>query len=325
METSGWMLACCVGAALCAGVCGLCLVRLALERVRRGRMAASVEPGAMGVGGRLVRNGVAAFLPAARLAGRVGLVHRNARDAVLAFEARGVRTTEEAVLSVALAAAVSSGVLFLAATRSLVCAVAVPLCAAAVASAAVSASHERRREAARDAVPDALRAMGACFQSGLSLLQTFRQVASEARPPLSGLFARAAHRLETGRSVEEALAVFREGEGSAELAFVAVALSVQHESGGSMRQVLEAARETVEGEIELARSLRVQTAQAKLSARVVSVMPFALIALFSVISEGFLEPFFASAAGLALLGVALAMQLAGIVLVRRMLAVEVSG
>ena len=109
----------------------------------------------------------------------------------------------------------------------------------------------------------------------------------------------------------------------AELAFVAVALDVQHQASGSMKQVLDAARDTVQSEIELRRALRVQTAQAKLSARVVSVLPFVLIAVFSLVSEGFLDPFFASPMGMALLAIALGMQAAGIVAVRRMLAVEV--
>ena len=74
---------------------------------------------------------------------------------------------------------------------------------------------------------------------------------------------------------------------------------------------------------ELERSLHVQTAQARLSARIVSVMPFVLVALFSLVSEGFLEPFFNSAAGVALLLVALSMQAAGVLAVRRMLRVEV--
>ena len=38
-------------------------------------------------------------------------------------------------------------------------------------------------------------------------------------------------------------------------------------------------RDTVQSEIELRRALRVQTAQAKLSARVVSVLHFVLIAV----------------------------------------------
>jgi len=183
--------------------------------------------------------------------------------------------------------------------------------------------QDKRRDALREGIPDALRSMAVCFQAGLSLLQTFQQVASEVQGPLGTLFARAAHQLETGEGAGRALEVLRRGSSVAELAFVAVALDVQHQAGGSMKQVLDAARDTVQSEIELRRALRVQTAQAKLSARVVSVLPFVLIAVFSLVSEGFLDPFFASPMGMALLAIALGMQAAGIVAVRRMLAVEV--
>ena len=89
-----------------------------------------------------------------------------------------------------------------------------------------------------------------------------------------------------------------------------------------MRQVLQATTETVKGELALRRSLRVQTAQAKLSARVVAVMPFILVSAFSLASPDFLMPFFQSVQGYALLALAILMQVAGIVLVRRALSVE---
>ena len=184
--------------------------------------------------------------------------------------------------------------------------------------------RDARQEAVRESVPEVLRSMGTCLQTGYTLMQTFDQVSREAVGPLKAAFSQAAHLLEAGRPASEALSTLRESTSIPELSFVAVALQVQHEAGGSMRQVLEAARDTVEGELELKRSLRVHTAQAKLSARIVSVMPLVLIALFSVISEGFLEPFFASPVGFALLLVAVGMQAAGIFAVRRMLSMEVA-
>ena len=77
-----------------------------------------------------------------------------------------------------------------------------------------------------------------------------------------------------------------------------------------------------ESELELLRSLKVQTAQAKLSARVVTVMPFILVGLFSLMSPGFLSPFFESLPGMVMLAVALLMEAAGVLVVRRMLKVD---
>ena len=97
----------------------------------------------------------------------------------------------------------------------------------------------------------------------------------------------AARRLQMGASPDEALAVMRASDQVPELSFVAVALDVQHQSGGSIAPVLETARESVVSELDLMRSMRVQTAQAKLSASIVTVMPFLLVALFSIVSPGF--------------------------------------
>ena len=105
-----------------------------------------------------------------------------------------------------------------------------------------------------------------------------------------------------GHGLGGAGAVSSAGRCAGQLAFVAVALDVQHQSGGSLAAVLDAARESVESEIDLARSLKEQTAQAQLSARIVTAMPFVLIALFSLMSPGSLSPFFESMAGMALLG-----------------------
>lgn len=319
------MLLGCLSAVAAFG-CGSLLAVSATGAVRK---APPRVGGGRGVGaGRMawrLRHGVAWALPLARALMRSERVEALAREAVWTVRSRGIATTEEPLTSLFAAALLGAVAVAGLVTGSIAGGVAVAACVCAVAVVRLRGREDRRREELRDAVPDALRSMGVCFQSGLSLLQTLQQAAGEAKGPLRQLFERAAHRLETGQGASEALEALREGSSVPELAFVAVALDVQHETGGSLGQVLDAARDSVKGEIELRRSLKVQTAQAKLSARIVSVMPFALIAVFSLVSEDFLAPFFTSAAGLALLGLALGMQAAGVLAVRRMLAVEVGG
>lgn len=311
-------------AAIAALLGGMALVYTLAAITRRHGRAVEVGDGVRtGRMAWLVRHGIKATKPLARALGNTPTIRPLVQEGVWVFEQRGYRTTEEALFSVYLACLVVLSAVAGIVSWSLVGACAVGCCVCALTVAWLRSVQDKRREALRDAVPDALRSMGVCFQSGLSLLQTFHQVARESTGPLSNLFQRAAHRLEVGQSAGEALATIRESAAVPELSFVAVALDVQHQAGGSMRRVLEAARESVESQIELRRSLKVQTAQARLSARVVSVMPFVLVAIFSLVSEGFLLPFFESVAGLVLLGVALGMQAAGIVMVRKMLKVDV--
>lgn len=182
---------------------------------------------------------------------------------------------------------------------------------------------EKRSASMREEVPEALRSLSMSFRSGNSLSQTLSNSAKESNGYLGHLFSIAADRLEMGATTTEALSVMRGNARVPELSFVAVALDVQHQSGGSIAPVLESAMESVEGELKLARALKVQTAQAKLSASIVTVMPFVLVALFSLMSPDFLSPFFSSLLGMALLAMALAMQVTGVLIVRRMLKVEV--
>lgn len=270
---------------------------------------------------RLLVAGVPGFVAAFRIARGVSFVARWADQARFLAVTKGARSaTAEGVGSCLLACVV---VLFVGAT--LVCGSALgglaSACCLVVAVAMASArAREHSDEAVREAVPDALRAMGTCFQAGLSLEQTLRQVSREMEGELSRLFGDSVRTLEMGGTIPEALERLRDGTSEA-LSFVSVALDMQHSSGGSMRNVLAAAGDSVSSELALRRSLKVQTAQAKLSAQVVSLMPFVLIAVFSFTTEDFLAPFFESTAGIALLLLACSMQVAGIAMVRRMLAV----
>lgn len=270
----------------------------------------------------LLRNGVAPLHPVSERIVRARIASKLFSDAAEVVAARGYVASPASLaeVSISVLAVVMAAVSVLSASPACGCAVAA--CVAALACAWLRSEQDKREAAVREAVPDALRSMGACFQSGYTLVQTLAHVGEEASGPLSSAFSGAARLLQTGGSVPEALALLRSRAAASELAFVSVALDVQHQAGGSMERVLASAREMVEGELELERSLRVQTAQAKLSARVVSVMPFVLIALFSLVSEDFLAPFFSSVMGFGLLLVAISMQVVGIFAVRRLLKVE---
>lgn len=300
---------------------GICYDRRERQR-RRQRALAPGESTVSWASWRL-RKGVKCLMPAARRLLRWSPVERYGRALVFVAESRGVAASADALLSCLIAACTLCVAAGWIAAASPVFGIAASGCLIVGLGGYGKGEAQRRTGATRDEIPDALRSLGVCFRAGLSLMQTLRQTGSELKGPLGEVFLSAARILETGGTATEALALFKRRADTPELAFVAVALDVQHTSGGSLAHVLDAARESVEGEIELAQALKVQTAQAQLSARIVTFMPFVLVALFSLVSPGFLMPFFASFAGLALLAVALVMQAAGVMLVHRMLDVGV--
>lgn len=311
---------------LAAFGCGFTLVLLGSSRLRRRALATAMHTGTIRSGhlAWLLRNGVRWTDYLARVLLGNPCLFECMDAAVEELKSKGFQTSSRALLSMAIAVVITMMLSIIVITHSPLAALAAPAFLCVIAIVHIRSYQDMRQERLRESIPEALTSMAVCFQSGFSLLQTLQQVSGESVAPLKKVFGRALHRLEAGRSAQEALSELRESATVAELSFVAVALDVQHQVGGSLKQIIEAARDTIEGELALRRSLRVQTAQARLSARIVSVMPFALIALFSLVSKGFLSPFFQSPLGLFMLFIALAMQAAGILLVRRVLAVEVA-
>lgn len=290
--------------------------------LRKHRSAAAVYEAGKERLAWVLRSGCRPLMPVGDCLLMIGSFDEAVVELSIELEARGLKADKRALASVVVLSLV---VLFAGSSliaRTVVGGAAVTACALVCLITFCRTLGDKRRNQIVEGVPGALRSMSVCFRAGLSLMQTLRQTGKETGGALGARFERAARALETGSSSAEALEEFRRQAGVPELAFVAVALDVQHQSGGSIGHVLDVARESLESELELRRSLRVQTAQARLSARIVTVMPFLLVALFSVMSEGFLSPFFESWAGFALLILALGMQAAGVLLVRRMLRVE---
>ncbi len=236
---------------------------------------------------------------------------------------KGVEMPPESAATLAIGAALGVSVVSLVLFRSFIAAVCSVALLVAASRAVLSHAAEKERMRLREQVPDALRCMEACMHAGLSLPQTFYEVSEQIDQPAKGLFAQVSRDLDLGYSMNEALERFRSVSDLPELAFVAMALDVQYACGGSASPILRCAEESVSRDLDLRRSLRVQTAQAKLSAQIVSVMPFALVFVISAVDPTFLEPFFSSGLGVFLLACAIAMLLTGVLLVRRMLAIEI--
>jgi tight adherence protein B len=181
---------------------------------------------------------------------------------------------------------------------------------------------ERDQELLREQLPDALAAISMCFSAGFSLQQAIQQTAAETPAPLGEELSLVASDMQAGVGVKEALEALEKRTQIADLRFLTVVLEIQHDTGGSLKELLERAEQSLAASFELARSLKVQTAQARMSSRLVSALPVVLVAILSVVMDGYLQAFFSSAAGMVILLVAVAMETAGILAIRKILSVD---
>ena len=295
----------------CGYIGGRVLLReFALTRTRR---LSSPGKGRVCFGVRLFRG------PAKGILERASSARSLAKKAQKVLLFRGIEMDESGIFSCVLAAMVGTGLLAGVLGRSVFW-LAVGAAAVPIGVGVWAGNREAQdREVLREQTSEVVRALGRSVQAGMTLPQMFAHVADEVRGYLGNLFSHAADMMETGSSAEEALAFIRERCEVRELSFLVIALDVQHQTGGSMSRVLETAQEAVVAQVDMARHLQTQTSQARLSAEVVTVLPFVLLAILSLMSPGVLDPLFAGVAGYAVLTVAALLQVAGVLVVRRIL------
>lgn len=182
-------------------------------------------------------------------------------------------------------------------------------------------NHKRMAEMEAE-LPEVLRLLCTALESGSSLLMALRYAAGNCDEPLRSELKQTVWDIEAGQSFDEAIEGLRKRTDSAEFAYLSVAMEIQHRSGGSLTEILTTVAAMLKQSAELKEELRTKTAQGRLSSRIVALMPFALLAIFSIFSPGYLAGFFGSPLGIFLFAFALLLEAAGVALVFRALKID---
>ena len=270
-----------------------------------------------------IRNGVMWAMPAAERLCERSYVRNQMEIALRVVQASGQDSTSERLCSCVVAVCGLTCLFLLIITRSLVAGILGIALVLWAGQMALTHAEAKREEKLRLQVPDAMRSLCSCFQAGYSIPQAFMATSEESASPTRELFSRVARDIEVGRPVGDALRIFKDASGIPELGFAAVALDIQHITGGSVVPVLEAAEQSATRSLEMRRFLRTQTAQARFSAQIVSGLPIVLLMLLSIASPGFMNPFIESFQGMMLAVLAISLQVVGICWIKRLLATEV--
>lgn len=187
-----------------------------------------------------------------------------------------------------------------------------------------SARKRRHLRELKLGMPEVLRLLSIALDAGTSLVKALEYAADNCSEPLAGELKRTVWDLKAGQGLDEALQGLRARTGGSEFAYLSAAMEIQHRSGGSLGEVLASVSDSLRQSAELEEELRTKTTQGRLSARIVAWMPLALAALITVLSPGYFGAFFSSPLGVVLLVTALLLEMAGVLLVKRALAVDLS-
>jgi tight adherence protein B len=175
----------------------------------------------------------------------------------------------------------------------------------------------RRRKAFDKQLPDVLAGIASTLRAGHGLRTALRAIADDGSPPASAEFTRVLGEERLGRPLAEAINAMCGRVQSPDLDYVAVAINVHSQTGGSLAALFDTLSETVRERQRHARRVRALTSMGRMSATVLVCLPFGLAGLMTLIDPSYMAPLFKTAGGHILIGVCVSsMTLGGLVLKR---------
>jgi tight adherence protein B len=179
-------------------------------------------------------------------------------------------------------------------------------------------------------LPDTITLIANALRAGSSFLQAIELVVRESRPPISTEFSRVIREVNLGLPFEQALENMVRRVRSDDLELMATAISIQHQVGGNLAEILDSIAYTIRERIRIKGEIRTLTAQQRLSGYVVGFLPIGLAAFLFIAAPGFMDPMFANPpaiaglpAGVIILFMGGFMMFIGFLLIRRIVDIEV--
>ncbi|MDT0682362.1 type II secretion system F family protein [Roseicyclus sp. F158] len=144
----------------------------------------------------------------------------------------------------------------------------------------VNNKAKKRLGLIEEQLPDAVELMVRSLRVGHPFSSAIGIVAKEVADPLGSEFGVIADEAAYGRDMSEALKAFAERMDMQDLRFLAVAVTIQQQSGGNLAEILDGLAKVIRSRFKLFRRVKAITAEAKWSGMFLSVFPvLALIAI----------------------------------------------
>ena len=172
-------------------------------------------------------------------------------------------------------------------------------------------------------LPEALTLISNSLKAGFGLLQSLNLAAEQLEDPIASYIGQTIHEMNVGSSVEEAFLSLSERAGNYDLDLVVTAILVQRSVGGNLGEILDTVAATMRDRERIRGEISALTAQQMLTGIVIGLLPVAVGAMFLVVSPDYIGVLFTESFGKMLLGAAVVLEAVGIMIIRRILAIEV--
>ena len=173
------------------------------------------------------------------------------------------------------------------------------------------------------ALPDALDLIARSMQAGHAFTSALQLAANDSPPPLSQELRAVFEEINFGVGTAQALQALSTRVVSEDVRYFVVAVVIQNETGGNLAEILKNTATLIRERQKIAGVVRVLSAEGRISALVLSVLPFALAAIMSLLNLGFISKLWTDPMGLQLVYVSLILMAVGMLWMWKLIQIRV--
>jgi len=172
-------------------------------------------------------------------------------------------------------------------------------------------------------LPDTLDLMARAMQAGHAFSSALLIVGTEGMQPIRGEFQTTFDEINFGIPTETALYRLTQRVASKDLRFFVVAVMIQLETGGNLTEILKSLASLIRDRQRIASTVRVLTAEGRLSAWILGLLPFVIASILSVINFEFISKLWTQPMGIRMLQVSLTLMALGVWWMSRMVRIRI--
>lgn len=172
-------------------------------------------------------------------------------------------------------------------------------------------------------LPDAADFIARALRAGHSFTNVLQIVGNELPEPLSGEFRIAREEINYGVPMGEALHNMAARIPLTDLRYLIIAVLIQRESGGNLAEILGNISQIIRDRLKLAAQVRVLSAEGRMSAWILGLLPFAVTLVLVVVNPKYVSMLWTDPAGVRLLWYAAGMILFGVIWLRKIIRIRI--
>lgn len=160
-------------------------------------------------------------------------------------------------------------------------------------------------------------------KAGLSVTQAMDRVVKNQPNPISQEFRLVLSQNQLGQSVEDALNDLGERIPRPDVQMFVTAINILKETGGNLAVTFQTINYTIRERQKIEKKIEAMTAQGITQGIIVSCVPFFLLGMFYFMDPNYVMPLFTTTLGWIFLFIALALQVTGALMIRKLVNIKV--